>query len=358
MPLNWSAARKVLCVRLDALGDVLMTTPAIRALKGSGRQIVLLTSPSGAAVAGMIPEVDRTIVYRVPWMKPPSEDAPPPALHAAIQELERERFDAAVIFTVYSQSPLPAALMCYLAGIPLRLAHCRENPYHLLTDWVSETEPERQVRHECRRQLDLVASIGAVGDDRMSLRVPASARERVRLLLDQLGVDGGRWAVIHAGASASSRRYPASQFAEVCHALVRRHGWKLLLTGSREEAALVEEVRGESGISLAGLLDLEQLCALIEMAPLLITNNTGPAHIAAALGTPVVDLYALTNPQHEPWRVPSRVLFHDVPCKYCYKSICPEGHNNCLRLVEPARVVEAALELASKRETLALEVRE
>ncbi len=60
-------------------------------------------------------------------------------------------------------------------------------------------------------------------------------------------------------------------------------------------------------------------------APLLVSNNTGPVHIAAAVGTPVVDLYALTNPQHTPWGVPNRVLYHDVPCKYCYKSICPRA---------------------------------
>jgi ADP-heptose:LPS heptosyltransferase len=84
-------------------------------------------------------------------------------------------------------------------------------------------------------------------------------------------------------------------------------------------------------------------------APLLVSNNTGPAHIAAATGTPVVDIYALTNPQHTPWRVESRVLSHDVPCKYCYKSVCPLGHNDCLRLVTPASVAHAAGELLSAR---------
>jgi ADP-heptose:LPS heptosyltransferase len=92
-------------------------------------------------------------------------------------------------------------------------------------------------------------------------------------------------------------------------------------------------------------LSLTELTALLEMAPLLISNNTGPVHMAAAVGTPVVDLYALTNPQHTPWGVPNRVLFHDVPCRICYKSICPEGHHHCLRLVEPETVVQAALEL-------------
>src|SRR5205085_9424931 len=101
--------------------------------------------------------------------------------------------------------------------------------------------------------------------------------------------------------------------------------------------------------SLAGLLDLGELAALIQLAPLLIANNTGPAHIAAALGTPVLVLYALTHPQHAPWMVNSRVLYHDVPCKFCYRSICPQAHHNCLSLVTPGEVVEAAKELSEIR---------
>jgi hypothetical protein len=97
--------------------------------------------------------------------------------------------------------------------------------------------------------------------------------------------------------------------------------------------------------SLAGCLDLVELAALLEAAPLLVANNTGPVHVAAAVGTPVVDIYALTNPQHTPWGVPSRVLFHDVPCRFCYKSRCPLGHHACLRQVSPDAVVEAVRDL-------------
>jgi ADP-heptose:LPS heptosyltransferase len=98
-------------------------------------------------------------------------------------------------------------------------------------------------------------------------------------------------------------------------------------------------------LSLVGQLDLPELAALLQLAPVVIGNNSGPAHIAAAVGTPVVDLYALTNPQHTPWGVPSHVLYHDVPCKYCYRSVCPEGHHNCLQKVEPETVVAAVLTL-------------
>ena len=103
--------------------------------------------------------------------------------------------------------------------------------------------------------------------------------------------------------------------------------------------------RGPRRGAIAGGLDLADLAALIAEAPVLIANNSGPVHIAAAVGTPVVDLYGLTNPQHTPWRVRHRVLFRDVPCKFCYKSVCPEAHGDCLRGVAPHEVADAAIAL-------------
>lgn len=339
--MSWDGVRSLLAVRLDSLGDVLMTTPALRALRETlGCRITLLTSRSGAAAAPYVPDIDDTIVFAAPWMKVPAPDSD----GALIEKLGSGAFDAAVVFTVYSQSPLPAAYVCYLAGIPRRLAHCRENPYHLLTDWVTESEPGRLVRHEVERQLALVAAVGCgTADRRLSFTVPPASRDRVRKLEIERP-----YVVVHPGASAPSRRYPPEHFAAAMDLVARDTGYGVVFTGDAAEAELVEGVRRAMRAptrSLAGRLSLGELGALIEDAALLVSNNTGPAHIAAALGTPVVDLYALTNPQHTPWLVENRVLFHDVPCRNCCKSVCPEGHNDCLRRVEPARVAAAAAEL-------------
>jgi ADP-heptose:LPS heptosyltransferase len=133
---------------------------------------------------------------------------------------------------------------------------------------------------------------------------------------------------------------------------VKERGSQLVFTGEAHERALVDGIRAAldgPSVSLVGVLRLAELGALLAEAPLLISNNTGPVHVAAAVGTPVVDLYALTNPQHTPWAVPHRVLSRDVPCKYCYKSVCPAGHHECLRGVAPAEVVSAAHELLGPR---------
>jgi lipopolysaccharide heptosyltransferase II len=353
--MDWSTAAEVLCVRLDTMGDVLMSGPAMRALResGAGPRITLLTSGPGAAVAELMPEVDETIVYEAPWMKRGDALASPEADRRMIEALRRRRFDAAAIFTVYSQSALPAALMCRLAGVPLRLAHSRDKPYGLLTQHVPETEPEFEVRHEVRRQLELVGTVGATAaDERLRVSIPPVERERCRALLADCGIDLSRpWAVVHPGASAPSRRYPPELWAAACRELAGEHGVQLVMSGDAGEAALVGDIQLAAGLpdrSLAGRLALPALAALIEAAPVLIAGNTGPVHLAAAVGTAVVDLYALTNPQHTPWGVPNRVLSNDVPCRWCASSVCREGHHMCLRGVSPDEVVHAALELVGR----------
>ena len=100
--------------------------------------------------------------------------------------------------------------------------------------------------------------------------------------------------------------------------------------------------------SLAGYLDVAHLAGLLAVRRLVISNSTAPVHLAAAVGTPVVDIYALTAPDRTPWAVPHRVVSHDVACKYCYQSVCPEGHGNCLRHVTPEEVLAAVMDLAGE----------
>lgn len=349
MTTGWQDARKVLCIRLDNMGDVLMTTPAMRALREAvpGRHLTLLASRSGAALAPHLDCLDEVITYDAPWVKQAHAGAPGDD-GAMTASLAARGFDAAVVFTVYSQSPLPAALMCRLAGIPRTLAHCRENPYALLSDWVPETEPQDRVRHEVQRQLDLVARVGAASQDkRLVFRPGPGAQARLAATLATVGVEpDAPYVVLHSGATAPSRVYPPHAFASAARLLLDDFEGHVLLTGTQAEApavaAVLRAIDRPRAHSLAGLLDLGQLGALVQGACVLIANNSGPVHIAAALGTPVVDLYALTNPQHTPWMVASRVLFRDVPCKYCYRSVCPAGHHACLAGVTPGEVVAAA----------------
>lgn len=353
----WQQAHKVLCVRLDNMGDVLMTTPALRALKQAvpGRSLDLLASPAGAALAPFLPDVARVISYAAPWVKNAAPGTPMDL--EVVATLRSERYDAAVIFTVYSQSPLPAALLCRLAGIPRVLAYCRENPYDLISDWCRETEPQQQIRHEVQRQLDLVAATEAqCADTRLVFATRGGDRISLKHKFESTALAAaGTWMVAHCGASAASRRYPPEQFAQAMILIGDRAG-PIVLTGDASERPLIQAImqacEGRAPlIDMAGRLSLGEFACLLEQASVLLSNNTGPVHIAAALGTPVVDLYALTNPQHTPWQVPQRVLYNDVPCKYCYRSICPERHHACLRSVTPEEVCSAVIELLAACDT-------
>jgi ADP-heptose:LPS heptosyltransferase len=189
-------------------------------------------------------------------------------------------------------------------------------------------------------------------DVRLSFRIPEDEMRRARRRLSSLGIAAGQeWVLMHPGASAASRRYPVRHWQAVLNQLTDQLDCPVVMTGAVDEVSLTQEIAAGNprAFSLAGQLTLGELGGVISLAPVMVSNNTGPAHLAAAVGAPVVDLYALTNPQHAPWQVPSRVLFHDVDCRFCYKSACPEGHHACLEQVQPQQVVHAVRDLLRTR---------
>ena len=313
---DWTECKNILCVRADNMGDLLMSSPAIRALKESFNcRITLLTSAKGNAIVPFIAEIDETIVADLPWVKT-DKALNETDFTALIELLNKYRFDGAVIFTVYSQNPLPAAMLAFMAGIPRRLAYCRENPYYLFSDWVVEKEPFSFIHHQVKRDLMLVKTIDATTKDELiHVDIPPSASVTIKRELEEAGVDLNKdWLILHPGVSETKRAYPENKWIEAGK-LIRDHlGFQLVITGAPFEKELCERIRdgiGDSAFCLA-TLPIGELISLINEAPLIVSVNTGMVHIAAATQTPVVVLYALTNPQHTPWRVPSEVLYFPV----------------------------------------------
>ncbi|MBS1524891.1 MAG: glycosyltransferase family 9 protein [Bacteroidetes bacterium] len=309
---DWKDCKNILCIRPDNMGDLIMSGPAIRALKETfGARITLLTSSVAKAIAAFMPEIDETIVFDLPWVKT-ERMIDNEAIHHLIDALKFRRFDAAVIFTVYSQNPLPTAMLAYMAGIPKVLAYCRENPYGLLTHWLPDEEPYSFIRHQVRRDLDLVKAVGAApAFEGLCLQVPdvwnsvSHKLERNGIKLDQ------PWLILHAGVSEVKRQYPLERWVEAAQKIINELGFQVLLTGSAPEKSLTDKLQsaiGKGSYSIAGHLDMGQFICLVQHAPVMASVNTGTTHIAAAVGTPVVVLYAQTNPQHTPWKVPCKVL--------------------------------------------------
>lgn len=314
---DWKYCKKILCIRPDNMGDLLMSGPAIRALKSSfNAHITVLTSSMATWIASFMPEIDEVITFNMPWIKT-DQPADNIMLDHIINQLREKNFDAAVIFTVFSQNPLPCAMLAYQAGIPRVLAYCRENPYGLLTNWVADDEPYTLIRHQVKRDINLVAAIGAKTDEEhLRLNVPIYLWPNVQAKLKALNWDSDKpWLILHPGVSEVKRQYPVEYWIAAGKKLAKK-GYQLIVTGTANENALTNKICrgiGPQSFNAAGLLGLNEFICLINHSPLLLSVNTGPVHIAAAVCTPVVVLYAQTNPQHTPWQVPNRVLQFPVP---------------------------------------------
>lgn len=345
--VDWAALSRVLAVRLDNLGDVVMVTPALRALRAvlaPGARLDLLASPAGAALAPLLPDVDDTHALRALWQDTGGGLPPDPARELAVVERLRG-YDAVVVFTSFAQSPWPMGHVAYLAGVPVRVGVSKEFGGGVLTH-VLAAPPDDQ--HQSDRALALLASVGVPGQGHhLSLHVPQDARDRAAKIRRAAGLPDS-YAVLAPGASCPSRRWAPGRFA----AVARQLGRPVAVVGTAREAGLVSAVAGppRAGppvVGLAGLLDVPALAALLEGASVAVTNNSGGMHLADAVGTPVVALFAGTEDESQfaPRSVPARLLRVPTSCAPCRAFVCPYAHE-CLD-IDPAAVAAAVREVAA-----------
>jgi ADP-heptose:LPS heptosyltransferase len=327
----------VLVARLDNDGDVLLAGPAIRAAKRDVERLTLLCGPRGFQAATLLPGVDDILVHRAEWIDPepgPFETGPTRRL---LLELARRAVDEAVILTSFHQSPLPLALLLRLAGVPRIGATSDDYPGSLL-DVRHRIDGDV---HEVERSLSLMQAMGH--------ELPANDDGALRVLHGpaELPFDHP-YVVVHPGASVPARAWAPERHAELVAALADA-GWNVAVTGSRSERALTARVAGDRARDLGGATDLAQLAAVLEGAAAVVVGNTGPAHLAAAVGTPVVSLYAPTVPavRWRPWRVPHAILNEPVPCAGCRARSCPVPGHPCIDELPLTAVVSAVQRLAT-----------
>ncbi|HLN53547.1 MAG TPA: glycosyltransferase family 9 protein [Lentimicrobium sp.] len=317
--MNWLNSRNLLIFRPDNMGDLIMSSPAIRALKETfGCRITVLTTPLAAEAAQLIPEIDETIKVTVPWIKAGKVLSSDEFFKLA-EYLKTRNFDGCIIFTVYSQNPLPSAMLAWMAGIPKRLAYCRENPYELINNWIPDPEPYSYILHQVERDLRLVKHIGAdTSEDKIILNIPVESCLSAEDKLKQIMRDDRDYVIIHAGVSELKRAYPTEKWIELSRTIIESFDLPIIFTGALNEKPLADKLKQESGensYSVAGLFDICELAAIISKSRLMISVNTGPVHLAAGLGKPVLVLYARTNPQHKPWKTSGKVFEFSVSSK-------------------------------------------
>lgn len=325
----------VLAVRLDSAGDMLLAGPAIRALAGRGQGVMVLAGPHGAEAARMLPGVDEVLVWTCSWIvadAPPVDEA---AVIDLVARLASRTFSGAVIFTSFHQSALPTALMLRMAGIGPICAISEDYPGSLLDTRVA---PPGDVP-EAERALTVARAAGyelPPGDDgRLGVRPD--------LLGDHVTHGGPPYVVLHPGASAPSRRWPERRWQQLATSLVRRR-IRTIVTGGPQETKLCAAVARRGVIDLSGDTSLLQLARVLRGASVVVTGNTGPAHLAAAVGTPVVSLFSPVVPaaRWAPYGVPVELLGDQrAPCRDTRATQCPVPGHPCLTSVSPQDVVDA-----------------
>ena len=357
VPAGWEIVRRLLTVRLDNVGDAVMLGPALRALRRAlpAATITLMCTPAGEQVAPMLPWIDDLFVHSAVWQDAAGAmPLDPDGQQALVARLRAGRYDAAVIFTSFSQSPYPPAYACYLAGIPIRLGQSKEFGGGILSQWV---RPPADAAHGVDRNLHLLEAAGFnVTDRTLALQLPAAAVARAEELLREADIAPDTpFAVVAPGASCAARRYPAARFAAVARGLLHA-GLRVIVSGTARERALVEEVSTAAGVGAvaqAGAATLPELAALIARAAVVVGNDSGPMHLADALRTPVLVLFSGTDleSQWAPRSTRAAVLRRPTPCAPCYLFTCDQPRPRdavaslaCLD-IPPAEAVAAALSL-------------
>lgn len=335
---------RVLACRLDNAGDVILAGPAVRAL-ASQASVTMVVGPSGVDAASLLPGVDRVVRFEAPWVGFSSVPVEPCAVAAFIGTIRAERPDAALVLTSFHQSPLPMALLLRLAGVPWIGATCVDHPGSLL----DLRHPLLADVHEADQQLSLAAAAGfplPEGDDG-GLAVQEGRLPPIGALGAVL--PAAPYVVVHPGASVPARGLPAALVADAVPSIVES-GRRVVLTGTVGERPLVAGVGRLEGVTdLVGRLDLPALATVLRGATAVVCGNTGPAHLAAAVGTPVVSVFAPVVPARRwgPRGVAHRLLGEQgIACRDCRARRCDLPGQPCVGDLTGADVVAALDALA------------
>lgn len=304
--------KNILVVRTDRIGDVILTTPAVKALRQAYPQarLTMLTAPATAELVEGNPHLNEVLVDdRLNSHKGPR------GFLRLVKQIREKRFDLAVIFHTKRRTNT----LCFWAGIPIRLGYKNEKFGFLLTHPVMDTRREGRC-HESEYCLQLLQHLGlnfnagAMAED-LHVTLKDESEQWAGQFLRQNNIQNGEPLVaIHAGASDPSKRWPVKYFAELIDILVSSYQSKIVLIGavgirtlSREIFSLTTSRRQEARgpiFDVTGMTTVSQLASLLKRCRLLVSNDSGPVHLAAAVRVPVVSIFTRNQPGINPerWR--------------------------------------------------------
>ena len=327
--------------RALVLGDLLCAVPAWRALKAvhPGAHLTLVGLPWARELAERLSCIDAFVAFPG-YPALPESPCDVSALPSFLARLQQERFD--LVLQMHGSGGIVNPLVMCFGGR-------RTAGFHVPGQYCPDSEtfiPWPGGGHEIERLLSLTDALG-VPRQGLSLEFPVTPADRRALQRLWPEVGTSRYVCMHAGAQLRSRRWPVQRFAQVADALAA-HGYTVVLTGTAGEQALVQQLRAAMrapAVDLCGRTGLFELGALVESAHLVVCNDTGISHVAAALGTRSVVISSGGDVAR--WRPLDtrrhRVLWHDLPCRPCAYDLCPHAHE-CAHAISAAAVIETALD--------------
>lgn len=358
-PEPTSRPRSILVIRLDLLGDVLFSQQAVQGLRLAypDARIVMLTLPYTAPLARSFPAVDSVISVDTNRIRRPAGVLNPATWMGywrAVSALRRSHFDVAV-----SLSGPMASLWAALSGADTTIGFADEAYPRMLTKPVPGGRYGER-KHEVEYCRELARAAGAERfPSRLEMRVDVRAQGRVERLLAQYELAHTRPLVlIHAGSiNGSAKRWPSVNWARFADTLQQNGRAGVALIGAAGDLPIAREVMQLAEVPIASLVgetSIEELVALIAQADLIASGDSGPLHLAVALGRPLVSVYGPTDPAiHGPFNPAGPVLVHrfDLPCSPCYtmamSAECPLGDPICMRLVTVEEMLKSARSLLS-----------
>ncbi len=359
--------RRILLLRLERIGDLLMTLGAIRAVRrlAPDAEIDLVVGSWNEPLARLIGEVSRVETLDLPWLARGAGGADSAALVRRATGWRSRRYDLALNF----EGDIRSHALLWLSGARRRVGFDQAGGGPLLTDRLTHN-PRAHVADNSvslvERAFDLPEgslprASSAEGEPLWSLAVPEAARGAARAMVAQLAgtaVDPRRpWLAVHAPGGRLVKQWPVERFGASAIAVARRMNAVVVLTGGPGDAEAVSqmtatlEAAGVPAVALPGSSDLVLLSALLAQCRLLLTGDTGPMHVAAAVGTPVVAVFGPSMPwRYGPLVRQHRIVRVDLPCSPCNRIRLPpercQGHSpDCLTSITAGAVVDAALSL-------------
>ncbi|MFA5410561.1 MAG: lipopolysaccharide heptosyltransferase II [Candidatus Omnitrophota bacterium] len=337
--------KRILVIRTDRIGDVLLSTPVIKVLRDEYpyAYLAMMVSPYAKDIVDGNPYLDDVIIYD----KEGKQRSWAGSLKFAAR-LKKKKFDLAVILHPTNR----AHLVAFLAGIPRRIGYDRKLGF-LLTDRIKHSKQTGE-KHELEYSLDLLRYLGIEPQEKKPLMpIKPESEAWVEQLLEKEGIArADKLLAVHPGASCPSKIWPKERFAQVADRLIEKYAFKVLVIAGPKDIKLAQDMQKNMhhyAVNLAGKTSVSQLASVLKRCALFISNDSGPVHIASAVGTPVISIFGrnqqgLSPKRWGPLGGKDRFLHKEVGCIQCLAHDCVKEFA-CLKAITVNDVVDVADEV-------------